>query len=820
MEFLRAKGGMPTVAALLFIAIACANVCPLAAQDHGHDHDRGKGCVVEPEHRVDPAVVVAMRRSGEEKGAVGVQALPALTVASVVGKTVVAVFYMDVDEGTNLAPYWEPALHAQVSANIRANLDWWQDVAASYGAEADLQVVEYYDTPLTMLDRDPTRDNAPGGFLNDRSLYDTVMNRLGYTLGNSTEKMTAFCLDLAAEKGADQACIVWLITGRNMIRSNATFNGPYTNIWFRAAQSGWTTAHEMGHIFGAFDEYYEEGTEYTRSRQSRNGAPNDNLAFRNHPVIPCMMATSHNEGICSYTAVHVGLTDTVRFTRVEPEQPLGIYEVRYWDPEEGAFGETAYRYQGRTTFPWGAGLRAQLSGLDNVPDEDFTLLSGARWPESGSPVLDFTADTAELRTLTMGYDGSEGKGDYRIEYLAADEGPLGAYVYGVLPLGNRRAAIAGRDGICIYDEALDSLRIVLDYPFADSRDGSPRRGYSLASGPDGTIWFGTQKGELVRWNGDTASRLVAPSRDAIFRSVAVTPDGDVWAGHDGGMFRFRGGGDAQVTSYTSARDPLIGETVWCLAADSRGGLWIGSRGRRDQGSGGGGLQRYDPATDIWSDYTGEIGGGTVNSVAVWGDTVAVAASDGFALFDGNVWTRYEPGNDFHPMVTMVGRDAFGRLLAAGFGGLARLTDGGIWERFTLTNSLLPASFITSLALGPDGTVWAGTTDGSVALINFADDVSSVVGRIDLSASAALQVAPNPARDVIAGTFRISAPGRVALALYDAAGRERGKTGPMQREAGRHAFAIPAEGLEMGHYWLVLNAGGKTVTAEVVVGEKE
>ncbi len=91
--------------------------------------------------------------------------------------------------------------------------------------------------------------------------------------------------------------------------------------------------------------------------------------------------------------MHVGLTEVVRFTRVEPEQPLGIYEVRYWDPEEGAFGETAYRYQGRTTFPWGAGLRAQLSGLDNVPDEDFTLLSGARWPESGSAVLDFTADT-------------------------------------------------------------------------------------------------------------------------------------------------------------------------------------------------------------------------------------------------------------------------------------------------------------------------------------------------------------------------------------------------------------------------------------------
>lgn len=816
MEFLRAKGGMPAVAALLFIAIACANVRPLAAQDHGHP----EGCVIEPEHRVDPAVVAAMRRSGGEKGTAHPQALPALTVESVVGKTVVAVFYMDVDEGTNLAPYWEPALHAQVSANIRANLEWWRDAAAGYGAEADLQVVEYYDTPLTMLDRDPTRDNAPGGFLNDRSLYDTVMNRLGYVQGNSTEKMTAFCLDLAAEKGADQACIIWLITGRNMVRSNATFNGPYTNVWFRAAQSGWTTAHEMGHIFGAFDEYYEEGTEYARSRQARNGAPNDNLAFRNHPVIPCMMATSHNEGICSYTAVHVGLTDRVRLTRVEPEPSLGICEVQYWDPEEGAFGETVYRYQGTTHFPWGAGLRVRLSGADNVPDEDFSLLAGPRWPESGSAVVDFTADTAELRTLTMGYDGSEGKGNYRIEYLAADEGPLGGYVYGVLPLGNRRAAIASRDGICIYDEALDSLRIVLDYPFANSRDGSPRRGYSLASGPDGNIWFGTQKGELVRWNGDTASRLVSPSRDAIFRSVAVMPNGDVWAGHDGGLFRFHGGGDAQVTSYSSARDPLIGETVWCLAADNGGGLWIGTRGRRDQGGGGGGLQRYDPAADIWIDYTAETGGGTVNSIAVWGDTVAVASSDGFALFDGSVWKRFEPGNDFHPMVTMVGRDPSGRLLAAGFGGLARLTDGGIWERYTSANSLLPASVITALALGPDGTVWAGTTDGSVALINFADDVSSVVETIDLSASLSLRIAPNPVRDVIAGTFRLAAPGRVALTLYDAAGRAGIEIVPADKEAGTHTFAIPAEGLATGHYWLTLTAGGKTATAKVFVGKEE
>jgi hypothetical protein len=47
-------------------------------------------------------------------------------------------------------------------------------------------------------------------------------------------------------------------------------------------------------------------------------------------------------------------------------------------------------------------------------------------------------------------------------------------------------------------------------------------------------------------------------------------------------------------------------------------------------------------------------------------------------------------------------------------GLARLADGQ-WQLFTPTNSALPAEYISALAVGPDGAVWVGTNSGLGAL---------------------------------------------------------------------------------------------------------
>lgn len=788
------------------------------AQDHGHPD----GCIV-GEQPVDPAIVARMRKVVREKEPADVLALPAPTVGSVVGKTVAAVFYLEIDEGGNLGPYWTPVQQQQVRENVRRNCDWWEKIAAHYGRVAEIEIQEFGpEHPASLLHWDPTLTTSPGDMIKDRSFHDTVMNRLGYTLGNSSEKMTAFCQDVAASGGADQAFIVWLIVGKNAVRSNASFNGPSTNVWYKSAQTGWTTAHEMGHIFGAFDEYYEEGTEYGRSRQSRNGAPNGNLAYRNHPIVPCMMSNSHTEGICSYTAVHIGLTDAVRFTQVNTATPFGMFEVRYWNPElgsTGGFGNASTRYQGTTRFPCGAGMRVRMTGLEDVPADDFSLLVQPEWDGTDGSVIDYEADTVDPGSLTLRYSPGGALGDYGVEYLSSDEGAMGAYVYGILPLGERRAAIASRDGICIYDRAPemgDSSRIVLDYPFANSRDGSPRRGYSVALGPDSALWFGTQNSDLVRWKDDSTSRRVGPLAGQEYRALAITPDGDVWAGCEAGLHRFHGGSDAQITTYISARDPLIGETVWCLAVDAAGGVWIASRGRRDQGAGGGGLQRFDPATDTWTDHTADVGGATVNSIAVWGDTIAVATADGFAIFDGAAWRRYEPGNDFHKNVMAVAADAEGRLMLATFGGLYRMIVEGVWESYTVDNSLMPQNLCTSVALGPDGTAWVGTIDGTIALVSFNDRSSSVIESFALLNGIVLDVVPNPARAGASAILTLEKEEPITLVLYDRLGRERIRLPKGMMESGTHSLEIPTDHLESGVYWLTLKTERGTVSRSVAV----
>lgn len=100
---------------------------------------------------------------------------------------------------------------------------------------------------------------------------------------------------------------------------------------------------------------------------------------------------------------------------------------------------------------------------------------------------------------------------------------------------------------------------------------------ALAEGDDGTVWGAGVDGSLWRWSGD-AFELLPGNLGETVKALLPTSDGALWAGSlGGGVLRWRpdaGDGDGEVLRVGRAMG-LPSATVWDLAEDREGTLWLG-----------------------------------------------------------------------------------------------------------------------------------------------------------------------------------------------------------------------------------------------------
>jgi ligand-binding sensor domain-containing protein len=106
--------------------------------------------------------------------------------------------------------------------------------------------------------------------------------------------------------------------------------------------------------------------------------------------------------------------------------------------------------------------------------------------------------------------------------------------------------------------------------------------------------------------------------DDDVRALWSSDDGTLWIGTDGGVSRLNTA-SGEWTSYTVA-DGLAGHRVQSLWGDSLGTIWAGHEPVWDDASReatGGGVSRFDPATESWISYTGADGLGGNDVPEVW-----------------------------------------------------------------------------------------------------------------------------------------------------------------------------------------------------------
>ncbi len=133
------------------------------------------------------------------------------------------------------------------------------------------------------------------------------------------------------------------------------------------------------------------------------------------------------------------------------------------------------------------------------------------------------------------------------------------------------------NGPWCYDPA--ARRVV---PYAIPADGNtPQRIYSIGSGPEGTMWFGTEDG-LLRVDENTRAVRLYTDQDGlasnVIRDILVTATGDVWASSLGGLSRLspRSGKIDSFRSYDGLQGNEFRSGAACKAASGR--LYFGGTG--------------------------------------------------------------------------------------------------------------------------------------------------------------------------------------------------------------------------------------------------
>ena len=212
---------------------------------------------------------------------------------------------------------------------------------------------------------------------------------------------------------------------------------------------------------------------------------------------------------------------------------------------------------------------------------------------------------------------------------------------------------------------------------------------SLSTDPDGNIWVGTEDGlDMFDQTSGDFRHYRSVSEGGQIHSLCAGGSGYIWAGTDHGLYRFDpGSGAFRLFRHVPGDNAsLPNDKVSALAPDTDGGMLIGTDG---------GLRRFDPQTDAFTRISGTNGEAlddirNITSIVTgkWGDVWIASWSSGLY--------RYRPG----------------------IGSVETFRGGGGEQSLTHTS-------VGPLALGADGTLWAGTLHGLNALTVNDDGTVSV-----------------------------------------------------------------------------------------------
>ncbi|HEX8697346.1 MAG TPA: two-component regulator propeller domain-containing protein, partial [Myxococcaceae bacterium] len=273
-----------------------------------------------------------------------------------------------------------------------------------------------------------------------------------------------------------------------------------------------------------------------------------------------------------------------------------------------------------------------------------------------------------------------------------------------VPLRDVQALLAARDGtLWIATNGHGLLRYTRErFQIWSTHEGlASNRVTSLAEGPDGTVWVGTIGG-LYRASsaGLSPASLFEGPQPAVM-SLTVEKDGTLWAGtQEGLVYRLEEG---QMRPVPEASQP--GAPIEVLMVDRPGTLWVGSTGR--------GLLRLAHGQRSTLDASQGLRSNTVAALLedTQGNVWIGAAEGGLQRLKDAPFTALGPPEGLpHNMVSSIYEAVDGSLWFASLESGVTRWRGGKMTTYTTREGLIHDR-VRSMAPGQDGSLWFSAQTG-------------------------------------------------------------------------------------------------------------
>jgi hypothetical protein len=341
-----------------------------------------------PPQRSAPPLLDDLRgpRAREAAGALALGALGALptaieTAAFGAGRVAVAVVFVEsdgtLDPSTENWSRRDPGhpgdRRANVLAKVQSALTWWNERAPAGSLEAFLPAAGQYGAPRTAATRFEPISRPVSQFNTDYRLSDAgwrwqIMSRLGYAhdrFDDDPLPERAYAEKVRRKTGADWACVLYVVDSLRdadgmfpdgAIAYTADLYGPYMVLTYD--NDGYTfrhfeavLAHEMGHVFGALDEYVPPRSGYPSTGDLTSGylgVRNRNAVKGGSTDLLCLMRGSQETldafvtgDLCPSTAGQTGLRDRDGDDRPDVVDTRPRFEaVRATSADGGVFSVT------------------------------------------------------------------------------------------------------------------------------------------------------------------------------------------------------------------------------------------------------------------------------------------------------------------------------------------------------------------------------------------------------------------------------------------------------------------------------------------------
>jgi hypothetical protein len=348
---------------------------------------------------------------------IGLGALPGAreTAAFAAGRVAVGVVFLESDGSVmSSSEDWSETRKDAVLVQIQSALDWWNARSPDGSLALFLPAAGSYGEPQTLTTGyEPIRMDVRYGWkgrdvLSDAAWRWQAMSKLGFghdAADDTPKPETRFADKVRDLNGADWAFVVYVVDSLNdgdgmfrngVVAYTADLFGPYCvltydNDGYGFLRFGAVLAHEMGHVFGALDEYAPPAPGYPSTGNLTAGylgVRNGNAVRGGTTNLPCIMrgsdgtiAAFESGDLCRWTRGQVGLRDSDGDTRPDVVDTRPAFSTKLETTDaSGAVtlrGSVTERPRKRGRISTGVYFRSDIS--IKVPHDARYRVDGGAW---------------------------------------------------------------------------------------------------------------------------------------------------------------------------------------------------------------------------------------------------------------------------------------------------------------------------------------------------------------------------------------------------------------------------------------------------------